>query len=202
MELTRLAIVYLHLIACCVAIGLVLTSDIAMVRQLLQGDSAGLSDHKHMDSLQKTVSRALAVLWVTGVAIVALDVSIKGLGYFANPKLQVKIGLVVLLTINGVFLHNTVLPLMQKAGSLLKLTFNHRMLALFAGAVSGVTWFYAALMGVGRTLAWKYSLVELLAAYPVLIVGGFVSMLALTAWAKSRADAEYQGYRGQVMPAH
>lgn len=53
MELTRLAIVYIHLIACCVAIGLVLTSDIAMVRQLLQGDSAGLSDHQHLDSLQK-----------------------------------------------------------------------------------------------------------------------------------------------------
>lgn len=202
MELTRLAIVYLHLIACCVAIGLVLTSDIAMVRQLLQGDSAGLSDHKHMDSLQKTVSRALAVLWVTGVAIIAMDVSVKGLGYFANPKLQAKIGLVVLLTINGVFLHNTVLPLMKKAGSLLKLTFNQRMLALFAGAVSGVTWFYAALMGVGRPLAWKYSLVELLAAYPVLIAGGFFTMLALTAWAKSRADGENQGHFGQLMPAH
>ena len=40
----------------------------------------------------------------------------------------------------------------------------------------------------------------LLAAYPVMIVGGFATMLALTAWAKSRAQVEsgqraaYGGY--------
>ncbi|EJM62282.1 hypothetical protein PMI28_00507, partial [Pseudomonas sp. GM48] len=34
--------------------------------------------------------------------------------------------------------------------------------------------------------AWKYSLVELLAAYPFLIVGGFGMMVLLTAWAKSK----------------
>jgi hypothetical protein len=137
MELSRLGIVYIHLIACCVAIGLVLTSDIAMVKQLLQGDSAGPSDYEHMDSLQKTVSRALAVLWVTGVAIIAMDVSAKGWGYFANPKIQAKIGLVVLLTINGVLLHKTVLPLLHKVGSLLNLTVSQRLLALFAGTFVG-----------------------------------------------------------------
>jgi ABC-type phosphate transport system permease subunit len=42
------------------------------------------------------------------------------------------------------------------------------------------------MLGVGRPLAWKYSLVELLAAYPVLIVGGFAMMVLLTAWAKSK----------------
>ena len=204
MELTRLAIVYIHLIACCVAIGLILTSDIAMVKQLLQGDSAGLSDHKHMDSLQKTVSRALVMLWVTGVAIIAMDVSAKDWGYFANPKIQAKISLVVLLTINGVLLHKAVLPLLHKAGSLLNLTVRQRLLALFAGALSAVTWFYAAFIGVGRPLAWKYSLVELLAAYPLLIVGAFCAMLALTAWAKSRSDDQDQDQeqdRGPLMPA-
>jgi hypothetical protein len=200
MELTRLAILYSHLIACCVAIGLVLTSDIAMVRQLLKGDSAGLSDHKHIESLQKIVSLALAVLWVTGVTIMAIDVSAKGWGYFANPKIQAKIVLVMLLTINGVLLHTTVLPLIHKAGSLLNLAFSPRLLALFAGTLSAVTWFYAAFIGVARPLAWKYSLVELLAAYPVLIAGGFFAMFALTAWAKSGAD--YQNHHGQLVPGH
>ena len=35
-EFTRMAVLYAHLIACCVAIGLVLTSDIAMVKQLMR----------------------------------------------------------------------------------------------------------------------------------------------------------------------
>lgn len=187
-EFTRMAVVYMHLIACCVAIGLVLTSDIAMVKQLLKADPTAKLDSKHLSDLQKTVSLALIALWVTGAGIIALDVSLKGLDYFGNPKLQSKIAIVCLLTLNGFALHKYVLPLMQKAGSLLKLTFNQRMLAIFTGAVSGVSWFYAAMLGIGRPLNWKYSLIEILAAYPVLIVGGFVSMALLTVWAKRKAS--------------
>ncbi|WP_223590350.1 hypothetical protein [Pseudomonas sp. A-R-19] len=188
-EYVRLGVVYFHLIACCVAIGLVLTSDIAMVKQLLKGDVSGHQDDAHMESLQKTVSLALVALWITGIGIIGIDYAGKGMEYFLNPKLQAKIGIVVLLTFNGFLLHSAVLPALKKAGSILKLSFNLRMLALFSGALSGVSWFYAAMLGVGRPLAWKYSLVELLAAYPVLIVGGFGAMILLTAWAKNK-DAE------------
>lgn len=194
-EFTRMAVIFLHLIACCVAIGLVLTSDIAMVKQLIKGDPNDRMDAQHLADLQKTVSRALIALWVTGVAIVTLDASIKGWGYFANPKLQSKIAIVTLLTLNGFALHKYVLPLLQKAGSLLRLSFSQRLMAIFAGAVSGVSWFYAALLGVGRPLNFKYSLVEILAAYPVLIGGGFVSMLLLTAWAQYQASGEARAFQ-------
>jgi hypothetical protein len=194
-EFTRMAIVYLHLIACCVAIGLVLTSDIAMVKQLIKGDPNDRLDAQHLADLQRTVSRALMGLWLTGVAIVTLDASIKGWGYFANPKLQSKIAIVMLLTINGFALHKYVLPLLQKAGSLLKLSFSQRLLAIFAGAVSGVSWFYAAMLGVGRPLNFKYSLVEILAAYPVLIAGGFVGMVFLTAWAQYKASGDARAFQ-------
>lgn len=187
-EFTRMGIVYLHLIACCVAIGLVLTSDIAMVKQLLKADPSERLDSKHLSSLQQTVSYALLALWITGAGIIALDVYIKGLSYFGNPKLQSKIAIVSLLTLNGLVLHAYVLPLMQKAGSLLKLTFTRRMLAIFTGAVSAVSWFYAAMLGVGRPLNWKYSLLEILAAYPVLILAGFVTMTTLTIWAKRKSN--------------
>jgi hypothetical protein len=193
-EYTRLGVVYFHLIACCVAIGLVLTSDVAMVKQLLKGDVSGHHDDAHMESLQKTVVLALVALWITGIGIVGIDYAGKGMEYFLNPKLQAKIGIVVLLTFNGYLLHSAVLPALKKVGSLLKLSFSLRMLALFSGALSGVSWFYAAMLGVGRPLAWKYSLVELLAAYPVLIVGGFGAMVLLTAWAKDRDTEARMGH--------
>jgi hypothetical protein len=188
-EFIRLGVVYFHLIACCVAIGLVLTSDIAMVKQLLNGDASSQHDDAHMETLQKTVVLALVALWITGIAIVGVDYAGKGMEYFLNPKLQAKVTIVLLLTFNGVLLHRTVMPALQKAGSLLKLSFNLRMLALFSGALSAVSWFYATMLGVGRPLAWKYSLVELLAAYPVLIAGGFLTMVLLTNWAKNRDTA-------------
>ncbi|WP_085718974.1 hypothetical protein [Pseudomonas sp. B28(2017)] len=185
-EYVRLGVVYFHLIACCVAIGLVLTSDVAMVKQLLKGDASGHHDDAHMDSLQKTVVLALWALWITGIGIVGIDYAGKGMEYFLNPKLQAKIGIVVLLTFNGFLLHSAVLPALKKAGSILNLSFSLRMLALFSGSLSAVSWFYAAMLGVGRPLAWKYSLVELLAAYPALIVGGFAAMVLLTAYAKNK----------------
>jgi hypothetical protein len=194
-EFARLGVVYFHLIACCVAIGLVLTSDIAMVKQLLKGDASGHHNDAHLESLQKIVGLALVALWITGIGIIGIDYAGKGMEYFLNPKLQAKIGIVVLLTFNGFLLHSAVMPALKKAGSLLKLSFNLRMLALFSGALSGVSWFYAAMLGVCRPLAWKYSLVELLAAYPVLIVGGFGAMVLLTVWAKNR-DTELHMEQG------
>jgi hypothetical protein len=189
-EFTRMGVVYIHLIACCVAIGLVFTSDIAMVKQLLRADATEKLDPTHLTNLQKTVSRALLILWITGLGIIALDVSLKGWAYLGNPKLQAKIAIVCLMTMNGVVLHKYVLPLMQKAGSLLDLSFNQRISATFAGALSGVSWFYAAMLGIGRPLNWKYSLLEILAAYPLLIVGGFVSMAMLTAWSQRKAGID------------
>jgi len=184
MEFLRLGVVYVHLLACCVAIGLVFTSDTAMVRDILKRTVFTEHDNAHMESLQKSVVVALICLWVTGTAIIGIDYLDKGLEYFMNPKLQAKVIIVVLLTYNGVLLHRLVLPALQKAGSLLDLGFSARMLALFCGALSAVSWLYAAMLGVGRPLAWKYSLSDLLMAYPVLIMLGFLTMLALTQRAK------------------
>lgn len=117
---------------------------------------------------------------MTGAAVIGIDYLEKGMSYFMNPKLHAKVIIVMLLTYNGILLHRLVLPALQKAGSLLYLGFSARMLALFCGSLSAVSWMYAAMLGVGRPLAWKYSLFELLMAYPVLIALGFLSMLVLT----------------------
>lgn len=185
-ELVRLAVVYAHLIACCVAVGLVLTSDFAMIRQLLRGSDATVADHHHLENLKHTVSLALQALWVTGILIIVLDMASKGAVYLLNPKLQAKILIVSLLTLNGVLLHRTIMPALAKAGTLLRLEPSMRNLAIFAGTVSGVSWFYAAMLGVGRPLAWKYSLAELMVAYPLLILAGYVAMSLLVGWASQR----------------
>ena len=79
MEFVRMGIVFVHLIACCVAIGLVLTSDIAMVRRLLDSDAPTDLAQVHLPSLQRTVTLALMVLWITGIAIIAFDMRTQGI---------------------------------------------------------------------------------------------------------------------------
>jgi hypothetical protein len=194
LEFSRMALVHAHLIACCAAIGLILMSDIAMVTQLISGDPHERMDPKHLQDRQNTV--ALAALWATGAGIIALDASVKGWEYFANPKLQAKITVVALLTLNGILLHHRVLPLMKKAGTLLNMSFSLRSFAVFAGSVSAVSWFYAAMLGVGRPLNWKYPLSQILAAYPVLIAGGFAALMLMVAWARYRTSGESRSFEG------
>jgi hypothetical protein len=194
LEFSRMALVHAHLIACCAAIGLILMSDIAMVKQLISGDPHERMDPKHLQDRQNTV--ALAALWATGAGIIALDASVKGWEYFANPKLQAKITVVALLTLNGILLHHRVLSLMKKAGTLLNMSFSLRSFAVFAGSVSAVSWFYAAMLGVGRPLNWKYPLSQILAAYPVLIAGGFAALMLMVAWARYRTSGESRAFEG------
>ncbi len=191
MELIHLGIVYFHLIACCIAIGLVLTSDVAMIKRLFSRDADTKQDGKHLAQLKSTVFLALLALWVTGLALVWVDASTRGLAYFLNPKLQAKIGIVMLLTLNGFLLHYAVMPALEKAGSLLTLPLNQRRLAMFADTVSGVSWMYAAMLGVGRLLSWTYSLLELLAAYPLMIAVGFGMMALLTHIAGNRRSPHW-----------
>lgn len=186
MELTRLVVIYLHLIACCVAIGLVFTSDFAMLRKLLIEDPRKRDNIKHLKFLKAAVSWSLVALWLTGIGVVGLDYLSKGAGYFGNPKLQAKIAVVLILTFNGFLLHESVLPAIRKFGSLLRMPLNIRVMAMAVGAVSGVSWLYAAMLGVGRPLAWKYSLFELLVAYPFLVAVAFVTVLAVASWARLR----------------
>ena len=190
MELLRMFIVYPHLIACCVAIGLVLTSDIAMVRRLLTGDRRQRDEARELSQLQTSITVALVALWVSGIAIVSLDASTAGWSYFLNPKLQAKVIVVVVLTLNGVVLHRGVLPAIKQAGSLLRLPAARQRAAALFGMVSGVSWFYAAMLGIARPLSWKYPLGAILAAYPALIVGGYGAVLALIAWSVRRHGSD------------
>jgi hypothetical protein len=189
-ELVRLILIYIHLIACCVAIGLVLTSDVAMVKRLIIEKQDQSTNSEYLINLQQSVYWALIFLWVSGIAIVTLDTSEKGWNYFNNPKLQAKILIVTLLTVNGVALHHRVLPWMKKSGSLLRLSFSRAMWSIFSGTVSGISWFYAAMLGVGKVLSWRFTLPELLLAYPFLITLGFFSMLWLIARCKYGSSGE------------
>ena len=186
-DLLRMGIVYLHLIACCIALGTVFMSDLQLVRGLLRREG-GAVEPNHLAGLHHTLARALLALWVTGFALVAVDVWRSGADVLQNPKLQAKFAVVLLLTLNGLALERFVLPAMKRAGALMRLSFSNRLLAMFVGAVSGVSWFYAAALGVGRPLSWKFSLGEIMAAWPVLVVGGFFMMVTLTAWAQYTAS--------------
>lgn len=199
MELIRMGVVYTHLLACCVALGMVLVSDFTLLQKLVSGQDAD-EDSNHLDTLKRIVSYALAALWISGIMVVGLDMLGKGTEYLLNPKLQAKVLVVTLLTINGFALHAFVMPAIKRAGCILKLPASERDLSILSGTISAVSWLYAAMLGVGRPLSWKYSLVEILAAYPLLILGGFAMTLLLIKSRDSLFRPQPQlGYAGIIV---
>jgi magnesium-transporting ATPase (P-type) len=186
MDMFRMLVVYLHLIACCVAIGAILINDLGILVRLY---------HRQIDKraanlqyLKQTISAMLVLLWITGLMLVTHEAVNQGWNAtLSNPKLQAKVFVVALLSLNGVLLHYRILPMLSKASSLLKLAAGQRTWAILAGALSGVSWLYAAFLGVARPLAWKTPLMDLLLAYPLLILFVFFSMWAFTSWAVAKA---------------
>jgi uncharacterized membrane protein len=132
MESLSLATIYVHLIACCAAIGLLLTHDIDLVKRLVKADNDRRNYLDHLLALKTTISIALIVLWITGLALICIDASARGLASLANPKLQARLAIVVLLTMNGFLIHATVIPALLKAGSILNPSFKPRMRPDFA----------------------------------------------------------------------
>jgi hypothetical protein len=178
-DLIRMAIVYLHLLACCVAIGSVFMSDLRMVLKLVRGvDDAEAPEH--LWSLHRTLVLALAALWATGVGLVGFDVWMKGTEVLMNPKLQAKFAVVVLLTLNGMVLHRSVLPALIRAGSLMRMASGQRLFAVLIGAMSGGCWLYAALLGIGRPLNFQFSLAKIMSGLPLVVGAGFLAMTLLT----------------------
>lgn len=179
MDIFRTALLYCHLLACCAAVGLILQSDLRLLARLLQQPAEVLLQRQEMHELCTMVTGALLVLWLTGGGLIWLDAMHYGWTVFGNPKLQAKLIVVLLLTINGCVLHRLVLPAWAQADCLLRLPWPQYFLAIYTGAMSAVSWLYAAFLGAAHALSWKSTLGQLLGLYPVLISLAIIVLLRL-----------------------
>ena len=157
----RTLCVLLHVLALAIGLGIVLREDWRLLNSRTF-NIEGLSDSARL------VGGALAVLWVTGLALIAIDTSFEFSQLMANPKLVAKITVVVLLTVNGVLLHRWALPILngQRAARAEDVT----PLAL-VGALSGSSWLYAAFLGVARPFAEVWHYADFMAYFGLMLVG-------------------------------
>lgn len=97
-------------------------------------------------------------LWLSGLLIIALGVAMKGLPYFDNPKLWVKVILIVLWSFNSWLLR-------RYSGSGL----DRRRMAMFAVSLGSL--FYGSFLGVAKPLAYGVApFWSLLAGYAACLV--------------------------------
>ena len=131
--------------------------------------------------LSHIVFAGLAILWVTGAALVYMRTTQDPL-FLMNQKLWAKVAIVVMLTVNGIAVHRFALPhVARRVGRRLfdaAPPLEAATLAMIA-TVSSVSWFMPFVLGVASELNFKVPALELLAIYGAAIGMGWALLFIL-----------------------
>lgn len=127
------------------------------------------------------VSIGLAILWFSGLLFL--------LYYFlytpellSNQKVWAKVAIVIILTINGYFIHRDLLPLIEQCvGSTLQevLSVGKLAHALFMGVISFFSWIFPVVLGVSQSLNFTVSGFSILKVYLFALAGTLIIILLL-----------------------
>lgn len=146
-------IVYVHLIAACVAVGILLMQDLVLAKT--GGKPLSEIAVKELQQAAKIISLALGVLWASGLTLVLIGYIDNPQEYLMNQKLWAKFTVVAVLTVNGVVLHHFSFPRVVSSGGILGLGKIEKVLVMLTGCISTTSWLFACYLGIAR--AWNYT---------------------------------------------
>ncbi len=153
--LVRQAMLFAHTIAFAIALSAVLREDWSLLRERR-------IDTPRLAATARTLTVALAVLWATGLSLIAIDIGLDAHAIAASPKLAAKLLVVTALTANGAALHVLAFPLLRSARPRLAVP-------VVLGAISTASWLYASFIGVSRAIAPLLSFADFLLLYAALL---------------------------------
>lgn len=146
-------LVYAHLLAACVSVGILLIQDSALAKS--RGKALSASAIKDLTKSAEIMFVALVVLWITGLALVLLGYLENPQQYLMNEKLWAKFTVVSVLTLNGIALHYFSFPRITSRRGLLDLPTIEQILVMLTGAISSTSWLFACYLGIARP--WNYT---------------------------------------------
>ena len=157
-------LLFFHLLIFALAMSEVLHGDLQLLR------CRSLDPH-WLEHISRRMLILLALLWLSGVMLLAITASANPAALLTNAKLATKVVVVAVLTLNGVLLHTIAFPMMLRGARV-------AALASIFGAISTGSWLYASFVGVSRVIAPEMSLLMYLGLYGVVVSGGVGIALA------------------------
>ncbi len=179
-------LVFGHLLAASMALGAIVATDLRLLSKLSQ-DKVRIAPPNPF--VARIVMLALLLLYATGGAIVLFGLGERA-DYLDNPKLQAKILLVVVLTLNAFVLHYVTFPRLARGRRVARWHLADWILVAVPVATSNFLWMFIAFLGVARP--WNYSMpmrdiFEIAAALYLIVLVGVFTILA-TAGRKVEPD--------------
>jgi hypothetical protein len=176
--LLHMLLVFGHLLATSMALGAIVATDLRLLSKLSQ-DKVRIAPPNPF--VARIVMLALLLLYVTGGAIILQGV-IDRPDYLDNPKLQAKIGLVIVLTLNAFVLHHVTFPRLARGRRVPRWTVIDWIVIAVPVATSNFLWMFCAFLGIARP--WNHvvplrDVLEIAAALYLFVQLAVVTILAM-----------------------
>lgn len=159
-----------HFVGLALGLGAATVLDLMILKFFLKGKVT--SDQWNVFHFgSRIVNAGLVLLWITGLGFLAYYSAFDPIR-LENEKVWAKMTIVLILTINGVFLHLAVLPKVnaQIGRSLLDgMSTAQRSMFFASGALSATSWYVPLLLGAMPQLNFVVPMTTILLAYALLL---------------------------------
>lgn len=205
-------LVIAHVLGVTFGVGGVAILDAYMLRYI-RGAAITPSGLDMIRFISVFVKVGLVAVWASGIAIIGFAPD-GAASILANPKVQAKLVIVVVLTLNALAIETVALPLVARnlgTGLFAGVGQMHRTLLLASAAVSSASWFFPLVLGLARELNHVVPAYHILAVYAAAVALGAFALqvvgrlayrpLAVVADAQGKAIAEVKVQAFEPDPA-
>lgn len=139
----------------------------------LRDQQIDLAHARFIERISALIGTALLVLWLSGAGLV-YGKYLEDPGVLYNAKIQAKVAIVAILTLNGIIIHLKIFPIIRQSLGTNLFSFisaRQRMLLLTGGGVSCVSWYLPFALGWMKQIDQVISLEMLMGMYLCLLLG-------------------------------
>lgn len=179
-DVFKLLVLFAHLLGTSLALGAIVATDIRLLGKLADARVRIAPPNLFV---MRLISVALLLLYLTGSCLVWMGWRADP-AYLSNPKLQGKLLLVLLLSLNALVLHRCTFPGLAHARRVARWKPSDFIRVAVPVALSNALWMYCAFLGLARPWNHTVSLSFVLgtaAALFAVVLAGVSAMLALAA---------------------
>ena len=179
--MTPLPLTILHLLGFSFGLGLATIVDVMLIRSLLRNQMLSENQFRIIHQLSIYVVIGLCVLWISGAGFL-LTYKLYSPEKLCNPKVWAKFTVVLILSINGYFIHRYLLPKLKLCiGQQLMDSQSYKQLCIFcaSGVLSIVSWYIPFIFGVADQLNYRVGYFMLLFVYICILGIAIISALSV-----------------------
>lgn len=193
----RTALILMHLLGLVLGMGAALFLDVYMLRHLYRAPVTPASVAVARLGGQ-LAGFGFAALCVSGAGFLALYAGLAP-GKLENPKIWAKVMVVALLMLNGMNIHEQILPKLEAGMGrplLAGLSLREAFPFLMAGSLSMVGWMFALVLGTVREFNFIYPGQLFLGAFLILFLLALAGACGIHSWIQTRETTPQAGRRG------